>query len=60
MPGYSENASGKSLGTTATTMSYQSNQPILGVETDPTKSGMIAQQEQDTDQYKYLYFYVGA
>lgn len=31
-----------------------------GVTTDPTKSGIIAQQEQDTDQYKYLYFYVGA
>lgn len=31
----------------------------LGVTTDPTKSGIIAQQTQDTDQYKYLYFYVG-
>lgn len=31
----------------------------LGVSTDATKSGLIAQQEQDTDQYKYLYFYVG-
>lgn len=30
-----------------------------GVTTDSTKSGIIAQQEQDTDQYKYLYFYVG-
>lgn len=59
MPGYSENASGKSLGSTASTMSYQSSQPIIGVETDPTKSGMIAQQEQDTNQYKHLYFYVG-
>ena len=26
---------------------------------DPAKSGVIAQQEEDTDQYKYLYFYVG-
>lgn len=31
----------------------------LGVTTDSSKSGMVAQQEQDTDQYKYLYFYVG-
>lgn len=30
-----------------------------GVSADPEKSGLIAQQEQDTDQYKYLYFYVG-
>lgn len=34
-------------------------QKQIGVTTDPTKSGIIAQQEQDTDQYKYLYFYVG-
>lgn len=33
--------------------------PVV-ITQDPTKSGMIAQQEQDTDQYKYLYFYVGA
>lgn len=31
----------------------------IGVATDPANSGIIAQQEQDTDQYKYLYFYVG-
>lgn len=30
-----------------------------GVATTPDSSGLIAQQEQDTDQYKYLYFYVG-
>lgn len=30
-----------------------------GVSTTPEKSGLIAQQTQDTDQYKYLYFYVG-
>ena len=30
-----------------------------GITTDPEKSGMVAQQTQDTDQYKYLYFYVG-
>jgi hypothetical protein len=33
---------------------------LFGVSTDSTKSGMVAQQEQDTDQYKFLYFYVGA
>lgn len=32
----------------------------FGVTTDATKSGIVAQQTQDTDQYKYLYFYVGA
>lgn len=30
-----------------------------GVSTTPDSSGLIAQQEQDADQYKYLYFYVG-
>lgn len=41
-------------GVTATTGLY----PVV-ITSDPTKSGMVAQQEQDTDQYKYLYFYVG-
>ena len=31
----------------------------IGLSQDASKSGVIAQQEQDTDQYKYLYFYVG-
>lgn len=31
----------------------------IGLSTDASKSGVIAQQTQDTDQYKYLYFYVG-
>ena len=31
----------------------------IGVTTDATKSGIVAQQTEDTDQYKYLYFYVG-
>ena len=35
------------------------NKKTIGVTTDPEKSGVIAQLEQDTDQYKYLYFYVG-
>lgn len=30
-----------------------------GVSTSANRSGLIAQQEQDTEQYKYLYFYVG-
>lgn len=31
----------------------------LGLSTDPNLSQVFAQQAQDTDQYKYLYFYVG-
>lgn len=38
---------------------YDNYRNNLGVTEDPTKSGVIAQQAQDTDQYKYLYFYVG-
>lgn len=38
---------------------YDNYHNNLGVTEDPTKSGVIAQQAQDTDQYKYLYFYVG-
>lgn len=48
---------GKDVGT-ATGAGF-GNQGSLGVTTDPEKSGLIAQQTQDTDQYKYLYFYVG-
>ncbi len=43
------NAGGNDLGTGK----------AYGVSTTPDSSGLIAQQEQDTDQYKYLYFYVG-
>ena len=32
----------------------------LGLSTDKTKSGIISTPIEDTDQYKYLYFYVGA
>ena len=32
---------------------------IIGITTDPTKSGIIAERD-NTDQYKYLYFYMGA
>lgn len=44
-----KNSSGNDLGTGK----------AYGVATTPDSSGLIAQQEQDTDQYKYLYFYVG-
>lgn len=52
---------GDKYGTNAGTASSGANstQKTLGVTMDPTKSGIIAQQEEDTDQYKYLYFYVG-
>lgn len=43
------NAGGNDLGTGK----------AYGVSTTPDSSGLIAQQVQDTDQYKYLYFYVG-
>lgn len=32
----------------------------IGVSTDPSKSGLQVVQTQDTDQYKYLYFYIGS
>lgn len=32
---------------------------VIGISTDATKSGIISTPVQDTDQYKYLYFYVG-
>ena len=52
--GYSANSLNAN-GVTPSTSSY----PVV-ITQDPTKSGMIAQQEQDTDQYKYLYFYNGS
>ena len=46
------------IGTTKTV--YQANTAAgLGLSTDPSLSQVFAQQTQDTDQYKYLYFYVG-
>lgn len=53
----SVNAYGANVG--ATGGSGTSVGKVCGVTTDPTKSGIIAQQTEDTDQYKYLYFYVG-
>lgn len=38
---------------------YNMDNKGYGLTTDPEKSGIIAQQAQDTDQYKHLYFYVG-
>lgn len=59
--GVNKNAYGTNVGTTGMSSSAQlALNTTQGITTDPTKSGMIAQQEQDTDQYKYLYFYVGA
>lgn len=49
---------GKNVGT-AYQAPQQGSDKSFGVTTDPTKSGIVAQQEQDTNQYKYLYFYVG-
>ena len=51
------NAYGQNVGYTTGT-----SQPIaggVGVTTDETKSGIISTSVEDTDQYKYLYFYVG-
>jgi hypothetical protein len=48
---------GQSVGSSVGT-GYVSNKTI-GFTTDPTKSGIIALQDQDTDEYKYLYFYMG-
>lgn len=53
-----EGAYNQPVGTT--TIGTNPKSGNFGITTDPTKSGIIAQQEQDTDQYKYLYFYVGA
>lgn len=47
---------GQSVGSVATGSPITN---VLGVTTDPANSGIVAQQAEDTDQYKYLYFYVG-
>ena len=54
---FTEGAYNQPVGTT--TIGTNPKSGNFGVTTDPTKSGIIAQQTQDTDQYKYLYFYVG-
>jgi hypothetical protein len=53
------NAYGTSQGSTYTQNTTHWSRTV-GVTDDPAKSGIIAQQTQDTDQYKYLYFYVGS
>lgn len=50
---------GKNVGEAGISGGHLSSNVALGVTTDPEKSGIVAQQVQDTDQYKYLYFYVG-
>ena len=52
-----ENGYGQAVGYGTNYSSWGNN--ALGIVSDSSKSGIIAQQEQDTDQYKYLYFYVG-
>ena len=47
---------GENVGSTASGSALLN---VLGVTTDATKSGIIANQTEDTVQYKYLYFYVG-
>lgn len=50
--GVGQNVSTSNLGTLATNGTW-------GLTPNAQHSGVIAQQTQDTDQYKYLYFYVG-
>ena len=50
---------GTTTGTSLGAATDVTNGKTFGLTTDPEKSGIIAQQEEDTDQYKYLYFYVG-
>lgn len=54
----SESSTNGTVGTTGSRSSLENNK-IIGVSTDPTKSGVISTPVEDTDQYKYLYFYVG-
>ena len=50
---------GKAVGSSTSDYTSALSGNTIGVTTDPTKSGLVAPQEQDTDQHKYLYFYVG-
>lgn len=53
------NAYGTNTGTSLSAATNVTNDKTFGLTPDPDKSGIIALQDQDTDQYKYLYFYVG-
>lgn len=50
---------GVSVGTVTSSGSVGVNNASIGLTTDGTKSGIISTPVEDTDQYKYLYFYVG-
>lgn len=54
----SSDAYNKSLPGKATSNTSISNKTYLGLTTDSAKSGIIAERD-NTDQHKYLYFYVG-
>lgn len=54
------NAYGTNTGTSLGATTNVTNSKTFGLTTDPDNSGIIALQDQDTDQYKYLYFYVGS
>ena len=51
---------GKNVSNTGQTNTGGDYTGLLGVTTDSTKSGIISTPVEDTVQYKYLYFYVGA
>lgn len=56
---YIQEAYGKTVGTTTgSTVLSTTDKTAVGIATDSTKSGIVAERE-NTDQYKYLYFYVG-
>lgn len=55
----STNGVNVAVGTSVNDDPFSQSGKAVGIIEDGTKSGIIAQQEQDTDQYKYLYFYAG-
>ena len=57
-PVIANNGYGASVGT-ITGHDAWTDYAAIGVTSDATKSGIVAQQIEDTEQYKYLYFYVG-
>jgi len=59
--GLTGNTAGQAVGTEVTTFTTSSNSAnkLLGLVPDSTTSGIVSTPVQDTDQYKYLYFYVG-
>lgn len=53
------NRAGEAIGTSGSQGTIGSAGVALGVVSDPDNSGLIATLAEDTDQHKYLYFYVG-